>query len=270
MKFNQEKYIKELSSLVANDATNLNENGLSMNVLFLQKRLKILGFEIRLYGQNVNTPVLYAYRESNINSNIGIYSHYDVEHTNKSKWHSIPTDLTLINERLFGRGVADNLGIWLYRLHAIEAILDENLPAIHWVFEGQEELGSPIAHQCFPDLNLPKIDLWFEETGFFDIGTSRQRFLSLNEDDKLFQAKELASSMLSDFKFSTYTENRNLTKFDKCPFLTHLLKNQAYLAIGPNDEYSNIHEPNESLSVPLIEKSFQQFAAILRFYSENN
>ena len=268
MNFNREKYIEELKHLVSNNAIPNNAKGLKKNVEFIIAKLAELGFEIKIVGEDTNEPIIYAVKKSKTNtSKIGIYSHYDVELTNEEKWNTPSTKLTINDERLFGRGVADNLGIWLLRMYAIKEMDDTNLPELHWLFQGQEEIASPFAHQEFPILEIPKTEIWFEETGYFDIGTSRQRFLTLNENTKLTKAKELTTSSLSEFEFSSYTENRSLTKFDKCPFLTHILKGQPYLAIGPNDEYSKIHEPNESLSLPLIEKSYEQFMELLKFYA---
>lgn len=268
MKFNTKKYINELSYLVANNGITNNVKGLNKNVDFIEKKLFELGFTVKKVGVNSDEPILYAVRKSFKNApKIGIYSHYDVEPTNEEKWSTVSTELTLKDERIFGRGVADNLGIWLLRMYAIEGQNEIELPEIHWLFQGQEEIGSPFAHQEFPLLEIPEVAIWMEETGYFDLSTTRQRFLTLNEDDKLVKAKEMTTLLLSEYQFTSYSENRSLTKFDACPFLTHILKGQPYLAIGPNDEYSKIHEPNESLSLPLIQKSFEQFRELLKYYA---
>ena len=244
MRFDKENYIKELTELVANNAVPINIEGLKRNVAFIRSKLESFGFNIKIIGENTNEPIIYAVKKSYKDApKIGIYSHYDVEPTNEEKWNSISTVLTLKDDRLFGRGVADNLGIWLLRMNAIEGLYEDERPEIHWLFQGQEEIGSPFAHKEFPLLEIPKVDVWLEETGYFDLSTSRQRFLTLNEDSKLVKA-------------------------NACPFLTHILKDRPYLAIGPNDEYSKIHEPNESLSLPLIEKSFEQFKKLLKYYAE--
>ena len=266
---NIEKYKTDLNYLVSNNAHSEYIKGLILNVDFIKNKLENLGFDVKLYNSESSTPVIYAFRKSKYSKNaIGIYNHYDVELTNKEKWNTNPTELTVKDDRIFGRGVADNLGIWLLRMYAIEDLSKNELPDIHWLFEGQEEMGSPIAHKVFPKLEIPNLNLWVEETGFFDLCDSRQRILTLNEDSKIIKVKDIVTTYLSDLEYTSYTENRNLTKFDQCPFLTHILKKQPYLAIGPNDEYSNIHEPNESLSLPLIEKSFEQFKCLLKYYAE--
>ncbi len=269
MKFNKEEYLKDLAYLIKKNAIPDNKEGLKKNIDFIMDRLKKLDFTVTQIGDNADEPILYAVRKAkNSNGKIGLYAHYDVELTNKDKWLTNPVELEQVEDRLFGRGIADNLGIWLLRMYAIEELKDENLPEIHWLFQGQEEIGSLLAHKEFPKMKLPEMDVWFEETGYFDLGSSRQRFLTLNEDEKLSKAKEIATEELQEIGFTSYTENRGLTKFDKCPFLTHILNEQPYFAIGPNDEYSKIHQPNESLSLPLIELSFKQFKEIIRYYAE--
>lgn len=267
MKFNKEKYLHELSVLVANNAITGNAEGLTKNIDFINIKLKALGFTVQFFGENTTTPIIYAVRKSNSKTKVGLYAHYDVELTNEENWNTPSTTLVTIDDRIFGRGVADNLGIFLLRMEAIAQLNDDELPEIHWVFQGQEEIGSPLAHQLFPTLNIPTIEVWVEETGYFDIGTLRQRFLTLQENDKLEATKKVLSDEVKAFEFSTYTENRSLTKFDQCPFLSHIIQEQPYFAFGPNDEYSKIHEPNESLSLNLIEIAYNQFKTFLKFYA---
>ncbi|WP_445716262.1 M20/M25/M40 family metallo-hydrolase [Flavobacterium sp.] len=267
MKFNKEIYLEQLNTLVAHNAVTGNVEGLTKNINFIESRLKELGFNLQFFGENSSTPIIYAVRKSNNKAKVGLYAHYDVEPTNEANWNTPSTALVALDDRIFGRGVADNLGIFLLRMEAIAQLNDDELPEIHWIYQGQEEIGSPLAHQLFPTLSIPKVDVWVEETGYFDLATLRQRFLTLQEDEKLSAFKILLSEDIKTFDFSTYTENRSLTKFDQCPFLSHIIKDQPYFAFGPNDEYSKIHEPNESLSLHLIEIAFNQFKTFLKFYT---
>ena len=51
---------------------------------------------------------------------------------------------------------------------------------------------------------------------------------------------------------------------EACPFLRHLVKSEPYIALGPNDSATDIHRPNESLSLLNIGLSVAQFVALLR------
>ena len=46
MKFNKEKYLHELSVLVANNAITGNAEGLTKNIDFIESKLKALGFTV--------------------------------------------------------------------------------------------------------------------------------------------------------------------------------------------------------------------------------
>ena len=34
---------------------------------------------------------------------------------------------------------------------------------------------------------------------------------------------------------------------NKCPYLNHIVKDNPYLGIGPNDDFTGVHAPNESI-----------------------
>jgi cysteinylglycine-S-conjugate dipeptidase len=268
MKFNYDEYYSRLKIMIANYGAINNIPGLKDNLKIIQECLIVLNFAVDVYSDTNSADIIVARREP-VNSNtwLGFYAHYDVETIESQGWRSDPKTLTNVEDRLYGRGIADNLGIILIRLMALENLADSrNFPGIIWVFQGEEEIGSPFAHKIFPTLALPDVELWLEETGYFDITTSRQRFLTLNEDQKVVLLKPLLEKHLKEIDFTTYTENRSLTKFDKCPFLSHLLGSKPYLGLGPNDEYSNIHKPNESLSKITIEISYNQTRELLHYY----
>ncbi|MBK9480366.1 MAG: M20/M25/M40 family metallo-hydrolase [Bacteroidetes bacterium] len=269
MTFNYQEYFGRLETLIANYGAINNISGLKQNLKIITERLKNLNFEIEVYSDDSNSDIIVAKRKP-IGSNnwLGFYAHYDVETIESEGWKTDPKKLTEIDDRLFGRGIADNLGIILIRLMALESLSKEaSCPGLIWVFQGEEEIGSPYAHKVFPTIKIPEVNLWMEETGYFDLTSSRQRFLTLNEDDDVVGLKPLLENQLNDIGFTTYTENRSLTKFDKCPFLSHLLGSKPYLGLGPNDEYSNIHKPNESLSKITIEINFRQTKTLIQYYA---
>jgi len=270
MIFNYEEYFSRLKTLIANYSAINNVSGLKQNLKIIEDCLKKIGFEIEIISDTENSSdILIAKREPiNCKGWIGFYAHYDVELIEQEGWKTDPKILTEIDDRLFGRGIADNLGIILIRLMALENLnQDGSCPGIVWVFQGEEEIGSPFAHKVFPTLNLPEVELWLEETGYFDLTSNRQRFLTLNETELVTDLKPLLEKHLKEIDFTTYTENRSLTKFDKCPFLSHILGVKPYLGIGPNDEYSNIHKPNESLSKITIEINYNQTRELLHYFS---
>ena len=49
----------------------------------------------------------------------------------------------------------------------------------------------------------------------------------------------------------------------RCPFLTHLAAGRPYLAMGPNDPLSRIHESDESLPLDTLGVHMRPFNALL-------
>ncbi len=76
-----------------------------------------------------------------------LYGHYDVQPPDPvDEWISPPFEPAIRNERLYGRGVADNKGQHFAQLLALEALLevDGELPCnVTVLLEGEEEVGSP-------------------------------------------------------------------------------------------------------------------------------
>ncbi|HEX4417720.1 MAG TPA: M20/M25/M40 family metallo-hydrolase [Kofleriaceae bacterium] len=194
---------------------------------------------------------------------IGLAGHYDVEHGGDG-WTNDPFVPAVRAGRLYGRGTADNLGPLLLRLLALVSVEPSATPSLVWVLQGEEEVGSPAAHAIYPVLRLPPVALWLEETGYFELD-GRQRVL-LRRPSPLTRcwvdaALELAAGRGID------VHDRDLNKAfgaSRCPFLKHLTGSATYLAIGPNDPRSRIHQADESLPLHNLALSADQFLASLQ------
>ena len=65
----------------------------------------------------------------------------------------------------------------------------------------------------------------------------------------------------------TRIRNRYLTKafgLENCPCITHLLNDKPYLSIGPNDDFTKVHGPNESMDTNLLPISFEHLNIVFR------
>lgn len=218
----------------------------------VQGRLQDLGFSVALHDAPDAQPVLIAARapgrEAHPGRTVGLFAHYDVEAPG-SGWEGSPSAVALRGDRIYGRGVADNLGPLALRLLALTRADGDALPGLLWVIQGEEEIGSPFAHRLFPTLRLPEVDLWLEETGYFEQGGA-QRVLWR-------RAPPALSGVLRGLKELAARAGRELQVYDRylnkafgearCPCLSHLVGDRPYLAIGPNDTSSRIHAANESL-----------------------
>jgi acetylornithine deacetylase/succinyl-diaminopimelate desuccinylase-like protein len=75
-----------------------------------------------------------------------IYGHYDVQPVDPVElWHSNPFTPTIKGDDIFARGASDMKGQAVITLKAVEALVRTGgLPVnIKWLFEGEEEIGSP-------------------------------------------------------------------------------------------------------------------------------
>jgi acetylornithine deacetylase/succinyl-diaminopimelate desuccinylase-like protein len=76
-----------------------------------------------------------------------IYGHYDVQPADPIElWTSSPFDPTVRDGRIYARGASDMKGNLLLPLIALEALLESGLQPsanLKFLFEGQEEIGSP-------------------------------------------------------------------------------------------------------------------------------
>lgn len=231
------------------------------------QRLAQLGFSTKVVGDEPVVPVIIAVRPGTESApTVGLFAHYDVEEAGDG-WVTDPFVPTLCNDRLYARGAGDNLGPLVLRLLALEDHLstNESLPNLLWIIQGEEEIGSPWAHTLFPTLDLPSVDLWLEETGYFE-ADGTQRILARRFPPQF-------ASILDRLRELAHQDGRDLRILDRylnkafgearCPCLTHLLREAPYLAIGPNDTRTRIHAANESLPLDTLALSVKQFIALL-------
>lgn len=75
-----------------------------------------------------------------------VYGHLDLQPVRGEPWRTPPHEATVVGDRLYARGAADDMGGWVSHLAALEAWLAEagELPVnIKLLIEGEEEIGSP-------------------------------------------------------------------------------------------------------------------------------
>ena len=231
------------------------------------ERLLRLGFTVKVLGDEPRVPVIVAVRPGIPTApTVGLFAHYDVEEAGEG-WSTDPFTPTLSNERLYARGSGDNLGPLALRLLALEDLLTTNdrLPSLLWVIQGEEEIGSPWAHTLFPTLDLPPVNLWLEETGYFEEDRT-QRILARRIPPQFTSVLDVVAKLAREERRDVRILDRYLNKAfgeARCPCLTHLLRDAPYLAIGPNDTRTRIHAPNESLPLDTLALSSKQFVSVL-------
>mgnify|MGYP005850035439 CR=1 FL=1 len=227
--------------------------------------LRTAGFEVELIASEIASeqPLVLARRPGTGARWLGISSHYDVEEA-LGQWRSDPWTVSEDNGRLYGRGLADNLGPLAQRLLSLRD-LPATGPGVVWVIEGEEESGSPWAQRVFPCLLLPSIHVWLEETGYF-YKDGVQRILTMGPPAQLEPLVAALAEVAAAHGREIRVRERFLNKAfgqDRCPMLTHLVGAGPYLAIGPNDDHARVHAPDESIDPRLLALCHAQLARLL-------
>ena len=137
--------VAELSDLCAQPSVAAQNLGVEVCAAKVAERLRSRGFQVQLFPTG-GSPVVYGERAGRGDATLIVYDHYDVQPPEPlDLWDSPPFEPQIRDGRLYARGVADNKGNFIERLHAIDAILDTEgeLPCnVKFIVEGEEEIGS--------------------------------------------------------------------------------------------------------------------------------
>jgi acetylornithine deacetylase/succinyl-diaminopimelate desuccinylase-like protein len=137
--------IAELTRLAAQPSVGAQNWGLQECAALVDEMLRRRGFETQVMTTG-GAPVVYAERKGRSEKTLLIYNHYDVQPPEPLElWDSPPFEPQVRDGKLYGRGVSDDKGQLVARLHAIDALLaaDGELPCtIKFIIEGEEETSS--------------------------------------------------------------------------------------------------------------------------------
>lgn len=114
---------------------------------FVSGLLTSLGFNVEVVKTDLH-PIIFAQRDGDASwPHVVIYGHYDVQPADPLHlWKTPAFEPTIIGNRIYGRGAADNKGPLITNIAAVARLLEENpaLPLrITFLIEGEEEMGSP-------------------------------------------------------------------------------------------------------------------------------
>ncbi|UII55664.1 M20/M25/M40 family metallo-hydrolase [Cytobacillus spongiae] len=103
-------------------------------------------------------PIIYGEINNGKEKTLTFYNHYDVQPDDPiEEWLSEPFKVEIREGKIFARGVADNKGNLLARIcavHAYQQVYGELPINLKFVFEGEEEVGSP--HLEYFATNFPE------------------------------------------------------------------------------------------------------------------
>lgn len=146
---NLDASINELSGLCAQPSVGAQNWGLHECANMVADMLRRRGFAVEILATG-GAPVVFGERKGRLNKTILFYNHYDVQPPEPLElWESPPFEPTIREGKLYARGVSDDKGHIVSRLHAIDALLDVDgeLPCnIKFIIEGEEETSSVHLH----------------------------------------------------------------------------------------------------------------------------
>jgi len=144
-----ETSISELKQLCAQPSVAAQNWGMRECAELVARMLEKRGFKVEIMPTG-GAPVVYAERMGEKDKTLLFYNHYDVQPPEPyDLWESPPFEPALREGKLYARGVSDDKGHFVSRLHAIDAILETEaaLPCnVKFIIEGEEETSSIHLH----------------------------------------------------------------------------------------------------------------------------
>ena len=137
--------LQELKGFCAQPSVAAQGLGMTEAAHMALEMLRARGFSADLY-QTDGYPVVFGEHSGASQKTLLIYNHYDVQPAEPlDLWTSPPFQPEEREGKLYGRGISDDKGHFVSRLHAIDGLLDVlgELPCrIKFILEGEEEIGS--------------------------------------------------------------------------------------------------------------------------------
>lgn len=142
----QQDAIADLQQFCRQPSVSAQSQGMSEMAEMVAKNLKALGATTTIVPTE-GFPVIVGQLTGTNSSRLAFYNHYDVQPPEPLEaWSVHPFDATIRDGKLYARGVADNKGNLVARLWAVRAwqAVHNELPCgVTFLFEGEEEIGSP-------------------------------------------------------------------------------------------------------------------------------
>ncbi|MFN2214811.1 MAG: M20/M25/M40 family metallo-hydrolase [Anaerolineales bacterium] len=180
---NLERSLEELARLCSQPSIAAQNLGMQECAQLVAEMLKVRDFQVEIMATD-GAPVVYAERKGKRDKTLMFYNHYDVQPPEPlDEWISPPFEPEIRDGKMYARGVADDKGHIVSRLHAIDALLDQDgeLPCnIKFVIEGEEETSSVHLHE-FIDVHQSKLaaDACVWEFGGVDFRDVPMQYLGL-------------------------------------------------------------------------------------------
>ncbi len=145
VKKNEQSEIDCLKKLVGTPTCYNKQHDTKPIITQLTKEFEKRGYKVRTFP-TLGAPVVVAEMNRGMKKTLLFYNHYDVQPEEPlEEWKSPPFNLSLRNERMYGRGVSDNKGPLVANLFGVESAFEAGYEPkcnIRFIVEGEEEAGS--------------------------------------------------------------------------------------------------------------------------------
>ena len=151
--------IDDLKSLLSQPSISAQEIGIPETATLTAELLRDYGVPSQIMPTNGGAPMVYGELKGDSPFTLLFYNHYDVQPPEPLElWITPPFEPSIVDGKLFARGVSDDKGDIIARLLAIKAFLQERgtLPiSIKFLIEGEREIGSRLGEGagCVSDDN---------------------------------------------------------------------------------------------------------------------
>lgn len=171
----REEFFQDLRRLCACRSVAGDIQGLDAARNCIVDKMQEAGIQGRQIMVEDGSAMIYGQCQGIREKTVLFYNHYDVvEAGDKAKWkNGNPFELLQEGDAMYARGISDNKGPLLSRIHAVEAILNTKgkLPVgVKFLVEGDEETASPSMFRYQNEhmeefRSMTKADICFWENG---------------------------------------------------------------------------------------------------------
>ncbi len=246
--------IDELSRLCAQPSVAAQNLGIEDCAQMAASSLKERGFNVQIISTG-GSPVVFAERKGKSNQTLVVYNHYDVQPPEPLElWDSPPFEPNIRDGRLYARGVADNKGNFINRLHAIDAILSA---------EASAKIDFRLVPDQTPEKVRSQLRAHLDRQGFTDIEIIDLGGNPAVKTDPNHPAVQMAVEAARD----VYEHPTRIVPLVGGSGPNYIFKKYLDVPIitsGASDSENKIHAPNESMSLDIYVKGAKHFTRILR------
>jgi acetylornithine deacetylase/succinyl-diaminopimelate desuccinylase-like protein len=161
----EQAIVHEFSDLLAIPNLPFDSRNIQKNAAAVQQVLEKRGVKTRLLNASGAPPVVYGeVLNPGAERTVVFYAHYDGQPLDPKEWATPPWQPTIRDGRIYARSAADDKAPIIALATSLDALHAANIPLrsnIKFVFEGEEEAGSPHLHQILAaNKDLLSADVW--------------------------------------------------------------------------------------------------------------